>query len=91
MLKADGSRKRKPLINRTKCTSAGCVLNCGQDIPFFKEVLIMATTCDACGHRDNEVKSGTGVADEGTRIELRLTDTSDLTRDILKVNAQNLI
>ena len=47
----------------------------------------MATTCDACGHRDNEVKSGTGIADEGTRIELRLTDTSDLTRDILKVGA----
>ena len=51
----------------------------------------MATTCDACGHRDNEVKSGTGVADKGTRIELQLTDTSDLTRDILKVNAQKLI
>ena len=81
----------KPLIDRTKCTPVGCVLNIRKDIPFFKEVLIMATTCDACGHRDNEVKSGTGVADEGTRIELRLTDTSDLTRDILKVNAQNMI
>ena len=61
------------------------VFNKRKDIPFFKEVLIMATTCDSCGHRDNEVKSGTGIADEGTRIELRLTDVSDLTRDVLKV------
>ena len=57
------------------------------DIPFFKEVLIMATTCGTCGYRDNEVKSGTGIADEGTKIELRLTDPSDLSRDILKVIA----
>ena len=27
-------------------------------IPHFKEVVIMATNCDACGHRSNEVKSG---------------------------------
>ena len=27
-------------------------------IPHFKEVIIMATTCDACGHKTNEVKSG---------------------------------
>lgn len=27
-------------------------------IPHFKEVIIMATTCDSCGHRTNEVKSG---------------------------------
>ncbi len=45
----------------------------------------MATTCDACGHRENEVKSGSGIAEQGTRIELRLTDPSDLTRDLLKV------
>ena len=27
-------------------------------IPHFKEVVIMATTCDSCGHKSNEVKSG---------------------------------
>jgi zinc finger protein len=26
------------------------------DIPFFKEVIIMATNCDTCGYRSNEVK-----------------------------------
>lgn len=27
-------------------------------IPHFKEVIVMATNCDACGERTNEVKSG---------------------------------
>ncbi|XP_014672199.1 PREDICTED: zinc finger protein ZPR1-like isoform X1 [Priapulus caudatus] len=54
------------------------------DIPYFKDVIIMATTCDACGHRTNEVKAGTGMSPKGTRITLHLTDPSDLSRDVLK-------
>ena len=45
----------------------------------------MATDCDACGYRENEVKGGSGIADKGTRIKLKLTDVSDLSRDVLKV------
>ena len=56
------------------------------DIPFFKQVVIMATVCDVCGKRDNEVKGGSGIEPTGTRITLRLTDATDLSRDILKVN-----
>ena len=56
------------------------------DIPFFKQVVIMATVCDVCGKRDNEVKSGAGIEPQGTRITLRLTDPSDLSRDVLKVD-----
>lgn len=55
------------------------------DIPFFKEVVIMATSCDVCGKRENEVKSGSGIEPLGKRITLRVTDPSDLNRDILKV------
>ncbi len=55
-------------------------------IPHFKEVVIMATTCDDCGHRTNEVKSGAGIEDRGTRITLRVTDPSDMSRDVLKVS-----
>ncbi|NXA56154.1 ZPR1 protein, partial [Nothocercus julius] len=53
-------------------------------IPHFKEVIIMATNCDACGHRTNEVKSGGAIEAQGTRITLRITDPSDMTRDVLK-------
>lgn len=53
-------------------------------IPHFKEVVIMATTCDACGSRTNEVKVGGGISEKGRRIRLRVTDPSDMTRDVLK-------
>ncbi|XP_067910281.1 zinc finger protein ZPR1 [Heterodontus francisci] len=53
-------------------------------IPHFKEVIIMATNCEACGHRTNEVKSGGATEPLGTKITLRITDPSDMTRDLLK-------
>lgn len=54
------------------------------NIPHFKEVIIMATNCDSCGHRTNEVKSGGATENQGTRITLNITDVSDMTRDVLK-------
>ena len=56
------------------------------EIPHFKEVVIMATSCDYCGHKTNEVKSGGGIEPRGTRITLKITDPSDLSRDVLKVS-----
>uniref|UniRef100_A0AAY5L9Y8 Zinc finger protein ZPR1 n=1 Tax=Esox lucius TaxID=8010 RepID=A0AAY5L9Y8_ESOLU len=53
-------------------------------IPHFKEVIIMATNCDDCGHRTNEVKSGGATEELGTRITLHITDVSDMSRDLLK-------
>jgi zinc finger protein len=55
------------------------------EIPYFKEVLIMASNCDNCGYRTNEVKSGGGIEPEGIRIEVTVSDEADLSRDILKV------
>ena len=46
----------------------------------------MALNCDYCGHKSNEIKSGSGISDKGKKIELRITDPSDLSRDILKVS-----
>ena len=45
----------------------------------------MATSCDSCGKRENEVKSASGIEPLGKRISLHITDVSDLNRDILKV------
>ncbi|CAL8383486.1 unnamed protein product [Boreogadus saida] len=53
-------------------------------IPHFKEVIIMATNCDDCGHRTNEVKSGGATEELGTKITLHVTDASDMSRDLLK-------
>jgi len=40
--------------------------------------------CDACGVRDNEVKGGSGIEPMGTKITLRITNSLDLSRDVLK-------
>ena len=49
---------------------------------------MIALTCDTCGYRSNEVKSGAGVSEKGTWIALHFTDPSDVSRDILKVRSQ---
>lgn len=54
------------------------------DIPHFKEVVIMATNCESCGHRTNEVKSGGGMEPRGVRIEVAIAGKEDFSRDILK-------
>ncbi|KAJ2156220.1 nucleolar zinc-finger protein [Coemansia sp. RSA 552] len=54
------------------------------DIPHFQEVIIMSTTCDKCGFKSNEVKCGGAISARGKRITLRLEDSDDLSRDILK-------
>lgn len=45
----------------------------------------MATNCDVCGHRTNEVKPGTGIEPLGIKITLQITSPMDMSRDILKV------
>ncbi|XP_008211218.1 zinc finger protein ZPR1 [Nasonia vitripennis] len=53
-------------------------------IPYFKEVVIMATVCDTCGHKTNEVKSGSGIEPHGVKIEVKVTGKEDFSRDLLK-------
>lgn len=45
----------------------------------------MSTNCEHCGYRDNEVKSGSAISDQGQKITLKVEDRDDLSRDILKV------
>ena len=50
----------------------------------------MCTICESCGIRSNEVKSGTGIEEKGLKYTLKLTDPSDLNRDLLKVKTKKL-
>lgn len=67
---------------KSKCDTNMKVTN----IPHFKDVVIMSTNCDACGARTNEVKSGSGIEDQGVRITVKVEDREDMSRDVLKVN-----
>uniref|UniRef100_H3C0W2 ZPR1 zinc finger n=1 Tax=Tetraodon nigroviridis TaxID=99883 RepID=H3C0W2_TETNG len=70
--------------NCPECNAAASTNMKLVQIPHFKEVIIMATSCDSCGHRTNEVKSGGATEAMGTRISLHVTDVSDMSRDVLK-------
>ncbi|KAI8638105.1 ZPR1 zinc-finger domain-containing protein [Parasitella parasitica] len=65
--------------------NAPCVTNMHvMEIPHFKEVVIMATNCEHCGYKSNEVKAGGAISEKGKRIILKITEAEDLSRDILK-------
>ncbi|XP_031573662.1 zinc finger protein ZPR1-like isoform X2 [Actinia tenebrosa] len=71
----------------TNCTSCNAPSETRMklvSIPHFKEVIIMALTCDTCGFKSNEVKSGSGIEPKGRKLTLKITDPEDLSRDILK-------
>ncbi|KAF7717561.1 Uncharacterized protein PECH_006600 [Penicillium ucsense] len=57
-------------------------------IPYFKDVLIMASSCapedGGCSYKQNEVKVGGEIPEKGRRITLRVENEIDLNRDVLK-------
>lgn len=72
---------------QTLCSQCGspCETNMKlTKIPHFKEVVIMATVCEVCGCKTNEVKSGSGIEETGIRFEVKVESKEDLTRDVLK-------
>ncbi|XP_004518881.1 zinc finger protein ZPR1 [Ceratitis capitata] len=72
---------------QTLCSQCGspCETNMKlTNIPHFKEVVIMATVCESCGCKTNEVKSGGGIEETGIRFEVGVESKEDLTRDVLK-------
>lgn len=62
--------KEEVLQFATNCPecNAPCETNMKMtQIPFFKDVVIMATICDVCGNKTNEVKSGGGIEEKGKK------------------------
>jgi zinc finger protein len=55
-----------------------------QDIPYFREVIVMASSCDTCGYRNSELKPGGGIPEKGKKITLHVTKVEDLNRDVIK-------
>jgi zinc finger protein len=66
------------------CGKEGEAKMCIASIPFFKEIIIMAFSCDYCGYRNTDIKHGGGVSDKATRIVFRLQKPEDLNRDVFK-------
>jgi zinc finger protein len=76
-----------------RCISCNAPVVCRMklvQIPFFKEITLMAVNCENCGYRSNEVKAGGGISDKGKRHELKVRTKEDLARDILKSETANI-
>mgnify|MGYP002628597189 CR=1 FL=1 len=52
------------------CFKEGFSRMCIVSIPFFKELIIMAFTCEHCGVKTSEVKTGGAIGDKGKKITL---------------------
>jgi zinc finger protein len=60
------------------------------DIPYFKEVIIMSTSCDTCGFKSNEVQASGATQEYGCRLSCEIADELDLARDVLKCDTCNM-
>lgn len=62
-----------------------CTVNMQKiNVPHFKEVFVWSTSCDHCGHRTSDVKTGGEVPEKGRRIKAKVETMEDLSRDVLK-------
>lgn len=57
---------------------------CVATIPYFKEIIIMAYSCDVCGHKSTEIKQGGGISGNASKITFNVTEPEDLNRDVFK-------
>ncbi|KAG8385125.1 hypothetical protein BUALT_Bualt03G0009200 [Buddleja alternifolia] len=71
----------------TKCECRMFVTN----IPYFQEVIVMASSCDSCGYRSSEVKPGGRIPDKGKKITVHVKNIKDLSRDVIKSDTASVI
>lgn len=66
------------------CHKMGKTRMCTCSIPYFKEIIVIAFTCDYCLHRETEVKTGGGISDKGKIYTIKVDRSEDLNRDLFK-------
>ncbi len=56
----------------TVCHKMGEQRMCTTCIPYFKEIIVMAFSCNNCGYKDSEAKVGGGYTEKGKKITLKV-------------------
>lgn len=59
-------------------------------IPYFRDVVVMCTSCEACGYRDSELRSGGEIPARGRTVTLVVRGPADLGRDVIKSESSDL-
>ncbi|EGG17372.1 ZPR1-type zinc finger-containing protein [Cavenderia fasciculata] len=73
------------------CGEMGAIKMVMTDIPYFKNVVLMAFSCENCGYKSNEIKPGGAIEPFGKRLTLRVESIEDLSRDVLKSETANAV
>jgi len=66
------------------CHKEGYMRMCTCSIPYFKELIIMAFTCDHCLTRSTEVKVGGAMSEKATKYTITCNERDDMDRDLFK-------
>ena len=66
------------------CGREGIMRMCTCTIPFFKELIIMAFSCEHCLARSAEVKVGGEMSDKATKYTITCNNRDDMDRDLFK-------
>ncbi|XP_071707478.1 uncharacterized protein [Rutidosis leptorrhynchoides] len=77
-------------------TCGACAVSCETrmfvtKIPYFQEVIVMASSCDACGYRNSELKSGGAIPAKGNKVSVSVKNIRDLSRDVIKSDTASVI
>mmetsp|Transcript_76034 Transcript_76034/g.88412 ORF Transcript_76034/g.88412 Transcript_76034/m.88412 type:complete len:264 (-) Transcript_76034:184-975(-) len=78
----------------TLCSSCGEMgenAMCTITVPYFKELIVMAFSCDNCGGKSREVKVGGEISEKAKKITFRIEKPDDLQRDVFKSESSVLI
>ncbi|KAJ3669826.1 hypothetical protein LUZ60_010150 [Juncus effusus] len=59
-------------------------------IPYFREVIVMASSCDICGYRNSELKAGGEIPKKGKKTTLKVKNIQDLSRDVIKSDSASV-
>jgi zinc finger protein len=73
------------------CYQNGVSKMCMISVPFFKELIIMAFTCDRCGAHTSEIKTGGEIGAKGKKITIAVETEDDLKRDLFKSETAKVI
>lgn len=73
------------------CDGKGTTIMMLHKIPFFRELILASFSCDKCGERNNEVTFGGEIQPKGRKITLVVTDTKDLSRQLIKSDSASIV
>lgn len=66
------------------CQKEGETKMCTISVPYFKELIVMAFSCDACGAKSREVKPGGAVSEKAKKITMKVSEEDDIKRFLFK-------